>query len=226
MKNIAVLISNKGTGTNLQAVIDAVEQGKINGKIAVVLSNTSKALGLERARSHNIKTVVFGWKKYKDSGKTREGYSKDLAKLLKKTYRSEIVVFAGWSLILTPEFFDSFTNSVLNIHPGILPRGKEGGLSPVGEKLPTNVGLMTDDAIKKFLNGGYKYAGSTLHFAIGEADAGPVIFQEFERIKVADTIETLYSRLKIKEHSMLIRALSLLSRDKLVVEGSRAKVLQ
>ncbi len=107
MKNLAVLISNKGTGTNLQAIIDAVEKGKINGKITVVVSNTLKAKGLARAKKANIPIEIFGWKKYKNLSKTRSDYSKDLAKLLLK-YKPDLVVFAGWILILTQEFFDEF----------------------------------------------------------------------------------------------------------------------
>lgn len=226
MKNIAVLISNKGTGTNLQAVIDATKKGKINGKICVVVSNTSKALGLERAKNHDIDIEVFGWKKYKDLDMTREDYSRDLARLLKEIYKSEIVVFAGWSLILAEEFFKYFPNTVLNIHPGILSKDGNDNLSPAGEKLPSNVGLMTEEAIKKFLYGNYKYAGSTLHLATAEADAGPIVSHAYEAIRPSDSIESLYSRLKRKEHIMLVEALSLIANGKLSVEGSRVKVLQ
>lgn len=227
MKNIAVLISDKGTGTNLQAIIDAVETGDINGKISVVVSNTFKAFGLERAKKHNIPTEVFGWIGYKEAGKSRGEYSKDLAKILKKKYKVNIVALAGWSLILTKEFLDLFPNTVLNVHPGLLPKHSgEDVLSPVGEKLPKNVGLMTDDAIKKFLYSGYKYAGSTLHFVMENPDAGPVIFHDFEKIRPGDTVDSLYSRLKKKEHAMFVKALSLLSEEKLAVEDSRVKVLQ
>ena len=227
MKNIAILISAKGVGTNLQAIIDAVEQGKIHGKIAVVVSNTSKAFGLERAKSHNIPSEVFGWKKYKNTGKSRGDYSKDLAKMLKEKYSVGVVALAGWSLILTHEFFQIFPNAVLNVHPGLLPRdGEDSVFSPKGERLPANVGMMTDDAIKKFLYGGYKYAGSTLHFATEEADAGPVISHEFETIKPSDTVDSLYLRLKKKEHSMFIKALSQFCNDRLTIEGRSVKVIQ
>jgi phosphoribosylglycinamide formyltransferase-1 len=227
VKNIAILISDKGTGTNLQAIIDAVEKGRIHGKIAVVTSNTSRAFGLERAKNYNIPTEVFGWKKYKEEGRSRGDYSGDLSKLLKDKYRVDVVALAGWSLILTREFFQTFPNAVLNIHPGLLTNeGGDSVISPSGEKLPANVGMMTDEAIKRFLYGGYKYAGSTLHFATEEADAGPVIFHEFEKIKPTDTVGSLYSRLKKKEHSMFIKALSLFCDNKLTCEDMSVKVIQ
>src|SRR3989344_4301490 len=96
MENIAVLISDKGIGTNLQAIIDAVEKGEINGKVVVVVSNTSKSLGLERAKKHKIPTEVFRWTPYREADKSRNDYSNDLAKLLKKKYNPDLVVLAGW----------------------------------------------------------------------------------------------------------------------------------
>lgn len=225
MKNIAVLISNKGMGTNLQSIIDAVEKGKINGKISVVVSNTSKAYGLERAKKHHIPTEIFGWRKYEKLGKTREDYSKNLANLLKK-YKPDLVVFAGWILILTQEFFDEFPN-VLNIHPGLIPDIPGEVVNfPDGTQAPTNKEMHTDEAISSFLQNKQPFAGSTIHFVTKDVDWGPVVFRDFEKIKPSDSLDSLYSRLKKKEHKMLINAIFLYCSDKLVIEGSRVKVLQ
>ena len=225
MKNIAILISNKGTGTNLQAIIDAVERGEIKGNITVVVSNTSKAHGLVRAKKYNIPTEIFGWKRYEKLGKTRREYSKYLAKLLKK-YNPDLVVFAGWILILTQEFFEEFPN-VINIHPGLIPDiPGERVKFPDGTQAPINEEMHTDDAISSFLKNKHKFAGSTIHFVTKNVDWGPVVFRDFEKIKPGDTVDSLYSRLKKKEHKMLIRAISLYCNDKLVIEGSRVKVLQ
>ena len=225
MKNIAVLISDKGTGTNLQAIIDAVEVGKIKGKICVVVSNTAKAFGLNRARKYKIPTEVFGWKKYEKSGKSRDEYSKDLAKLLKK-YDPDLIVFAGWILILTQEFFDEFYH-VLNIHPGLIPDSPGGKVNFPDETLaPTNKEMHTDDAVSSFLKGKYKFAGSTIHFVTRNVDWGPVVFRDFEEIRKDDNLESLYSRLKEKEHTMLVKAIYLFCNDKLIVERSKVRVLQ
>ncbi len=217
VKNIAVLISDKGTGTNLQSIIDATKGGEIDGKVVVVVSNTSKAFGLQRAQKHSIPTEVFGWKKYQESGRSREEYSKDLTKLLQK-YKLDLVVLAGWILILKKEFFEQFPY-VLNIHPGLIPDtpGKKVYF-PDGKEAPTNEQMHTENAIGAFLNGGYKYAGSTVHFATPTADWGPVVFRDFEEIKKDDTVDSLYTRLKKKEHKMLVTAVKLFCEGKLTGE--------
>jgi len=173
MKNIAILISNKGTGTNLQAIIEAVERGEIKGNITVVVSNTSKTYGLVRAKKYNIPTEIFGWKIYEKLGKTRREYSKYLAKLLKK-YNPDLVVFAGWILILTQEFFEEFPN-VINIHPGLIPDiPSEEVKFPDGTQAPINEEMYTDDAILSFLK---------IHFVTKNVDWGPVVFRDFEKNK-------------------------------------------
>lgn len=226
MKKIAVLISDKGTGTNLQAIIDAIEKGEINGKVVVVVSNTSKAFGLERAKKHKIPTEVFRWTPYKKANKSRAEYSKDLAKLIKEQYDSDLIVLAGWILILTKEFFEILPN-VLNIHPGLIPNQPGSKVYfPDGSVAPTNKEMHTDDAIKAFLDEKYKFAGSTIHFVTPDVDWGPVVSRDFEKIQKSDTVDSLYSRLKKKEHAMLVRSISLFCDGRLAVEGSHVKVLQ
>ena len=226
MKNIAVLISNKGTGTNLKAIVEAVDKGEIKGKICVVVSNTSTAFGLQRAKNHRIPTEVFGWTPYREADKSRNDYSRDLAKLLKEKYNPDLVVFAGWVLILTKEFFDYHSN-VLNIHHGLIP-DKPGGqvYFPDGTEAPTNEEMHTDDAIAAFLDGGYGYAGSTVHFVTPSVDWGPVVFRDFEKIRKGDDLDSLYLRLKKKEHRILVNAVSLFCSDRLSVEDSKVKVIQ
>ncbi|MEX0616569.1 MAG: formyltransferase family protein [Candidatus Woykebacteria bacterium] len=225
-KNIAILISDKGTGTNLQAIIDLCEKDEIKGQICVVVSNTSNALGLERAKKHKIPAEVFGWSHYKEAGKGRNEYTKDLAGLLKDKYNPDLVVLAGWILILTKEFFEIFPN-VLNIHPGLIP-DKAGSkvYFPDGREAPTNEEIHTDDAISAFLEGGYQYAGSTIHFVTPSVDWGPVVFRDFEKIEKDDTVDTLYTRLKKKEHAILIKTVSLFCQGKLSLEDSSVKVLK
>ena len=108
MKRIAVLISNKGTGSNLASILDAIDNGKIkNGKVTVVISDKADAYGLIRAKQKGIPTVIFPLKDYKNI-KTRRKYNKRLAKLLKEKYRIDLVVLAGWMLILSENFIKYF----------------------------------------------------------------------------------------------------------------------
>jgi phosphoribosylamine--glycine ligase len=224
VKKIAVLISNQGTGTNLQAVIDHIKTGEINGKVVVVVSNAANAYGLERAKKNKIPTEVFPWKPYKEAGKSRAEYSKDLAKLLKK-YQPDIIVFAGWILIVTKEFIDEFP-IILNLHPGLIPDKPNGMVYfPDGTPAPNNKGVHTDDAIANFFKQKCSFAGSTLHVVTEDVDWGPVIERAFEKIRKGDSVDSLYSRLKKKEHQMLVRAVKLFCDDKLVVPPARSPSL-
>jgi len=216
VKKIACLISNKGAGTNLQAIIDHIKTGEIDGKVVVVVSNAAGAFGLDRARKNNIPTVVFPWKPYEQTGKTRAAYSRDLAALLKR-YRPDIVVFAGWILIVTKEFIKEFP-VILNLHPGLIPDEPNGVVYfPNGSPAPSNKGVHTDDAIANFFKQGCAFAGSTLHVVTEDVDWGPVIERAFEKIRAGDSVDSLYSRLKKKEHGMLVKAIKLFCEDKLVI---------
>lgn len=188
--------------------------------MSVVVSNAANAFGLERARKKKIPTEVLPWLPYKKAGKPRADYSKDLATLLEK-YRPDIVVFAGWILILTGEFVDKFP-LIINLHPGLIPDEPKGKIAfPDGSPAPYHKGKHTDDAISGFLQKGYSYAGSTLHVVTTDVDWGPVIERAFEKIRMGDNVDSLYSRLKKKEHQMLLRALKLFSEDRLDLSKSK-----
>lgn len=194
--SIAVLISNGGTGTNLQAIIDAIEAKKFLGKIAVVVSDTPDAQGLVRARKHKIPIRILG----KDD---------NLTNLLQKKLPVDYIVMAGWKKIIPDEFIDAFPKRILNIHPGLIPDTMEGAVkNPDGTHALWNRGKFTDKAIKAFFEKGSTHAGSTVHFLSKEFDFGEVLGRCFEKIQSADTVESLYSRLKKQEHTLLIQVLS------------------
>lgn len=187
MKKLAVLISNKGTGTNLLAIIDAIKNKKINAKIAVVMSDTEEALGLAYAAKHNLKIAICPKKE-------------DLLPLLKK-YEPDFVALAGWKQIVADEVIDAFENRILNIHPGLIPDTFDGIIkNPDDTRAVWNKGKLAQHAIKNFLDQKATYAGSSVHFLTREFDFGPVLARGFVKIKKGDTIETLYSRLKKVEH--------------------------
>lgn len=199
---IAVLISNKGTGTNLQAIIDAIDRREINCNIGVVISDKPDALGLERTKKHNILSEVlpYGAKEI-----TKETYGRNLGEFLNKN-GVQIAVLAGFSTILPCSYFETFNGTTINIHPGLIPdKEDEIWRFPDGTEAPWNRGLMTDDAVKNFL--GLKYAGSTWHIATEATDFGPVLERVIVEVEPNDTVETLYARLKIEEHRGLIKVL-------------------
>lgn len=195
MKRLAVLISTGGTGTNLQAIIDAIEKGELKAKIAVVLSDSAVAGGLTRAQKHNIPIEIVDKKT-------------NLTKLLKEKYKVDYVCLAGWKLIITDSFIKSFENKILNIHPGLIPDILDGTVeNPDGTSALWNKGKYTEKAIQNFLDSRTTYAGSTVHFLSHEFDFGPVLGRVFEKIKSEDTVEILYSRLKLKENKLYVEAL-------------------
>ena len=194
MKKLAVLISEAGTGTNLQAIIDAIKDKKIKAEIVVVISSSENAYGLQIAKKNNIPTQVVN-KNY------------DLEKIL-KDHKVDLVILAGWKLIIPLSLINTFKNKVLNLHPGLIPDSMDGIVqNPDGTNGLWNKGKLTDIAIKNFLEKKAAYAGSTVHFLSEEFDFGPVLARCFEKILPNDTVESLYSRLKKKENQIYVEAL-------------------
>ncbi|MEO1290451.1 MAG: phosphoribosylglycinamide formyltransferase, partial [Chloroflexota bacterium] len=158
MLRLVVMIS--GSGSNLQAIIDAIEKKHLKAKIVAVVSNRRKAYGLERAQKHGIDSVYFPLKPYKDEGKSRKEYDADLAQAV-ELYRPDLIVLAGWMHILSPAFLDKFPKQVINLHPA-LP----------GEFDGTNA---IERAFIAGQEGRIKYTGIMVHYAIPKVDAGDVI---------------------------------------------------
>ncbi len=195
MKKLAVLISNKGTGTNLQAIIDGIESKKINAKIIAVVSDTKEAPGLERARKHHLPIEISPKKE-------------DLLPLLQKL-SPDFICLAGWKQVILDEVMDAFPNRILNTHPGLIPETiDEVVKDPDGTVALWNKRMMTDKAIQNFLDNKTNYAGCTNHFLSKEFDFGPVLGRCFEKIKKGDTVDSLYTRLKVKENRLYVKVLA------------------
>ncbi len=194
MKTLVVLISNKGTGTNLQAIIDGVESKKINAEIVAVINDTSDAPGLERAKTHNLPIEISPTKD-------------DLLPILKKL-NPDFICLAGWKQIIPDAVIDAFPNRILNTHPGLIPDTVDGIVkNPDGTDALWNKGKMTDRAMQNFLDTHTTYAGCSNHFLSHEFDFGQVLGRCFEKIVPSDTIETLYTRLKKKENQLYVDVL-------------------
>lgn len=195
MKKLAVLISNKGTGTNLQAIIDGIESEKINAEIVAVVSDTQESLGLKRATKHHLPIKISPKKE-------------DLLPLLQKL-SPDFICLAGWKQIILDKVIDSFPNRILNTHPGLISDTIDGIVkNPDGTKALWNKGKMTQKAIQNFLDNKATYAGCTNHFLSHEFDFGPVLGRCFEKIKKGDTVDSLYTRLKVKENRLYVRVLA------------------
>ncbi len=196
---IGVLIS--GSGTNLQAIIDAIEAGSLDAKIQLVLSNKADAFGLARARKHGIRTEVLNHKDYP----TREAYDQAVVELL-HAQDVELVVLAGFMRLLSPLFVKAYSNRIMNIHPALLP------------SFP---GLHVQ---KKAVDHGVRFSGCTVHFVNEECDEGPIIIQAVVPVFPDDTDETLAARILKQEHRIYPRAIQLYAQGRLRVSGRRVLV--
>ena len=164
------MISNAGRGSNLQAIIDAIKNNKLNATISIVISSSSDAFGLERAKKNNISILVIN-------------KNDDLEKIL-KTYQIDLVILAGWKLIIPQSLITEFHNKILNIHPGLIPDAINGVVkNPDGTLGLWNRGKLTDTAVQNFLDHQATYAGSTVHFLSDEFDFGPVLDRCFEKMR-------------------------------------------
>lgn len=194
MKKIAILISDAGTGTNLQAIIDAVKSKKLKAEIKLVISSSKDAFGLKRAKENKILTMIVDKKN-------------DLINIFEDN-KIDLIVLAGWKLIIPQSLIDTFKNKILNLHPGLIPDKMNGAvLNPDKTIGLWNRGKLTDIAIKNFLDKKATYAGSTIHFLSDEFDFGIILNRCFEKVLSNDTVESLYGRLKKKENKIYVESL-------------------
>jgi len=191
---LAILISNAGTGTNLQAIIDAILEGKLKAEICAVISDKDTSLGLERAKKHNLKIEICPKKE-------------DLKPLLDKLNPTYICL-AGWKQMILDEVILAYPNKILNLHPGLIPDTIDGNVkNPDGTDALWNKGMLTDKAIQNFLDQKSTFAGSSIHFLTLNFDFGPVLGRTFEQIKIDDDVSSLYARLKKKENELYVQVL-------------------
>jgi phosphoribosylglycinamide formyltransferase 1 len=176
-RNLGVLIS--GRGSNLKAIIDAIDQRRLTARIAVVISNRAEAAGLEHARRAGIETLVISHRGYS----TREDYDRAVVRALQDRDVA-LVCLAGFMRVLSPVFVEAFPSRILNIHPSLLP--KHPGLHPQQQAL--------DD--------GATVSGATVHIVNADLDAGPIVMQREVPVLPGDTADTLAVRILDVEHQL------------------------
>ena len=202
MIKLAVCVS--GGGTNLQAIIDAIDSGKItNARIEVVISNNAKAYALERARKHNIKAECISPKNY-DS---REDFNRALIEKLDQC-QVDLVVLAGYLVVIPPEMIQKYRNRIINIHPSLIPSFCGTGY----------YGLKVHEGA---LARGVKITGATCHFVDEGTDTGPIILQKAVEVEEDDTPETLQRRvMEQAEWIIMPQAIDMIANGRVsVVDG-------
>jgi phosphoribosylglycinamide formyltransferase-1 len=197
---LAVLVS--GRGSNLQAMIDAIERGQLPARIALVISDRRDAMALERARAHGVPTAVVPRKGFPD----RLTHDQHIMALIAKS-GAELVCLAGYMRLLSPEFVAAYRGRLVNIHPALLP------------SFP---GL---DVQRRALEYGVKVSGCTVHFVDQDMDTGPIIVQHAVAVLETDTTEDLAARVLEQEHLAYVEAIKLFAEGRLLIEGRRVRVL-
>lgn len=186
MKKASLVVLISGSGSNLQAIIDAIKANQLNAEIKTVISNQVSAKGLDRAAIENITTHVVDHKRYL----SRESFDKALIKVIDNE-NPDLVVLAGFMRILTDDFIDHYRNRLLNIHPSLLPRYK---------------GLNTH---QQAIDNHDSKHGASVHYVGHELDSGPVVIQAEVPVLATDTAETLAARVLAEEHKIYPMAIKL-----------------
>lgn len=200
MLKLAVIVS--GGGTNLQALIDKIEQQELtNVKIEVVISNNKNAYALERAKQHGIAAVSLSKKEF-DS---KDQFEDELLRLIDR-YKVDLIVLAGCLLIIPERLVHKYQNRIINIHPSLIPAFCGDGF----------YGLRVHEAV---LDRGVKVTGATVHFIDEGTDTGPIILQKPVMVQVDDDAESLQKRvMEQAEWEILPEAVRLIAEDKLMIE--------
>ena len=206
MLKVGVLVS--GGGTNLQALIDAVEDGRIrNASIAVVISNNASAYALTRARKHDIPAICLSPKAFPDRERFHEALLREL-----QSHEVDLVVLAGFLVSIPPLIAEAYPMRIINIHPSLIP-----SFCGVGY-----YGLKVHEAA---LSRGVRITGATVHFVDTGMDTGPIILQKAVEVKEDDTPEILQRRvMEQAEWELLPRAVALISEDRIEISGGKVRI--
>lgn len=206
MLTVAVMVS--GGGTNLQAIIDAVESGRItNTKLAAVISNNKGAYALERAKKAGIRDIVVSPKDYAD----REAFNKALVETV-DSLKVDLIVLAGYLVVIPPMMIEKYENRIINIHPSLIPAFCGTGF----------YGLKVHEAA---LQRGVKVAGATVHFVDKGTDTGPILLQKAVAVEEGDTPKTLQQRvMEQAEWILLPEAINMIANNKVVVVDGKTVI--
>lgn len=199
-RRVAILIS--GRGSNMMALIDAARTEDYPAEIALVMSNTADASGLDRARAAGIAVLVIESKPF---GRDRAGFETALQAAL-DDYRIDLICLGGFMRLFTADFVQRWYGRMLNIHPSLLPSFP--GLDPHGEAL----------------RAGVRISGATVHFVIPQTDAGPIVMQGAVAVGSDDTAQTLAARVLAVEHRIYPQALRLVASGSTLLDGGLCKI--
>jgi phosphoribosylglycinamide formyltransferase 1 len=206
MKKIKLAVLASGGGTNLQAIIDNIEAGKLDACLKVVISNNSNAFALERARKHNIQAIHLSQKMFA----TQDEFNDKLLSIFQEN-QIDLVILAGYMKILSPKVIQAYKNRMINIHPALLPHFGGKGM----------YGIHVHEAV---IESGVKVTGVTVHLVDEIYDHGAIVMQKCVPVLDDDTPESLAERVLKVEHELYSEAIQLFAEDKIEFKGNKAYV--
>lgn len=204
MKKLRIGVLASTRGTDLQAIMDEIEGGKLNAEISVVISDKEDAYALERARRHGVDAVFMDPK-----GKTRAEYDEEIMKILDER-RVDVIALIGYMRLLGPEFVHRYENRIMNVHPSLLPAFAGG---------------MDRNVHQTILDHGVKVTGCTIHFVDEGADTGPIILQEAVKVEEDDDVDSLRAKVQSAEKRLFPEALRLFGEGRLTVDGRKVRII-
>lgn len=205
MSKLHLGVLGSGSGSNMQSIVDAVEAGRLDADIRLVLADVPDAKILDRAKKHGIPSMYLDCAPWKTK---LEGPAEDKCISLLKEAGVDTVVLAGFMRIVKPKLLEAFPNRVLNIHPAILPA------------------FPGVHSWTQALDYGCKVAGVTVHFVDAGTDSGPIIVQKTVPVEEDDTPETLHARIQVQEHLAYPEALGIIASGKYSIEGRRVRIIK
>jgi formyltetrahydrofolate-dependent phosphoribosylglycinamide formyltransferase len=204
MKKLNLVVLASGGGTNLQAIIDSIEAGKLDAQIKAVISNNSKSGALERARNHNITDIHLSHKQFA----TPEEFDQKLLSILKEN-EIDMIVLAGYMKMISPTVIRQYKNRIINIHPALLPSFGGKGM----------YGIHVHEAV---IESGVKVSGVTVHLVDEIYDHGAIVMQKTVPVLDDDTPESLADRVLKVEHQAYSEAIQLFAEDRIEIRGNRS----
>ena len=205
MDTLKIGVLGSTRGTDLEGVIKAIKEGRLQAEVVVVISDRKDAYILERARKYGIEAVYISPREFS----SRENFDRKVSQLLRER-EVEIVLLIGYMRILSPSFVKEWKNRIMNIHPSLLPAFAGG--------MDLNV---HEEVIKR----GVKISGCTLHFVDEGADTGPIILQKAVEVDEEETPETLKAKVQRAEQEIIVEGLRLFSQGKLQVEDNKVRII-
>jgi phosphoribosylglycinamide formyltransferase 1 len=204
---IAVMVSGQGRGTNLQAILDACANGRITGKVAVVIGVSEESPAMKRARDQRVEAVAVNPKDF-----SPDDYNEVVLSVL-RDFGIDLICLAGYMRKLDQKIIDAYRDRIMNVHPALIPMffGK---------------GMYGHHVHEAAVERGVKVSGATVHFVDEDYDTGPIILQKFVPVMIDDNADVLADRVLQEEHRAYVEAVQLFAQGRLRVEGRKVRILE